>query len=152
MALLLMLSNVPLSTIHTLTQINHKAIERMWRSLALLRKKFVEAKEKHIQFGTGGRWQDIEADEATFDKLLSGSLVHWEQWAGLVARGRPESLVLIRLQPPSTTVRAPGPGAIPKVAQRPAYNSSHRPRSFLTRSKCQVCYTTVSYTKRTLPK
>jgi hypothetical protein len=119
MALLLMLSNVPFSTIHTLTQINHKAIERMWRSLALLQKKFVEAKEKHIQFGTGGRWQDIEADEATFDKLLSSSLVHWEQWAGLVARGRPESLVLIRLQPPSTTVRAPGPGAIPKVEWKP---------------------------------
>ena len=57
--------------------------------------------------------------EATFDKLLSSSLVHWEQWAGLVARGRPESLVLIRLQPPSTTVRAPGPGAIPKVEWKP---------------------------------
>ena len=37
----------------------------------------MEAKEKEIQFGKGGRWQDIEADEATFDKMTNGSLAHW---------------------------------------------------------------------------
>ena len=54
----------------------------------------MEKKEKEIHFGRKGCWQDVEADEATFDKLMNDSLVHWEQWAGLVARGRPESLVL----------------------------------------------------------
>ena len=121
-ALLMLVSNVPLSTIHVLTQINHKALERMWRSLAFLRKSFVEKNEKAIQFGKGRAWQDIEADEATFDKLMSDSLVHWEQWAGLVARGRPESLVLVRCKPPPTTSRAPGPGAIRKVDRQPIAN------------------------------
>lgn len=79
----------------------------------------MEKKEKEIHFGRKGCWQDVEADEATFDKLMNDSLVHWEQWAGLVARGRPESLVLVRLKPPRTTTRAPGPGAIRKVDWKP---------------------------------
>lgn len=83
-ALLLMVSNVSLSTIHILTKINHKALDFMWKSLAFLRKHFVEAKEKEIQFGKGGRWQDIEADEATFDKMMDGFSSHWEQWAALL--------------------------------------------------------------------
>lgn len=53
---------------------------------------------------------------------MSDSLVHWEQWAGLVARGRPESLVLVRLKPPPTASRAPGPGAIRKVDWQPIAN------------------------------
>eukprot|EP00435_Cladocopium_sp_Y103_P025204 s23_g6.t1 len=58
-ALLMLLSNEPLSTVHILTQINHKALERMWRSLVFLRKNFVENKEKEIHFGKRGCWQDI---------------------------------------------------------------------------------------------
>ena len=106
---------ISLSTIHILTKINHKALDFMWKSVAFLRKHFVEAKEKEIQFGKGGRRQDIEADEATFDKMMTGSLAHWEQWAGIVTRGCPESLVLMRLKPPPTTCRAPGPDAIRKI-------------------------------------
>jgi hypothetical protein len=81
------------------------------------------------QFGFGPEkacravhWQDIEADEATFDKTVEDSIAHWEQWAGLVARGRPETLVLTRLTPPPTTARAPGPGAIRKVDWKPLAN------------------------------
>ena len=118
-ALLLMVSNVSLSTIHILTKINHKALDFMWKSVAFLRKHFVEAKEKEIQFGKAGRRQDIEADEATFDKMMTGSLAHWEQWAGIVTRGCPESLVLMRLKPPPTTCRAPGPDAIRKIDWKP---------------------------------
>ncbi|CAJ1371564.1 unnamed protein product [Effrenium voratum] len=51
-ALLLRLGNVSLSTIHILTQINHKAIEKMSRNLDLVRKWHVQR----------------EVDEATFDK------------------------------------------------------------------------------------
>ena len=122
MALLLLISNVPLSTIHILTKMNHKALERMWRSLVLVRKRHVESNEGKISCGQGPHWQDIEADEATFDKTVEDSIAHWEQWAGLVARGRPETLVLTRLTPPPTTARAPGPGAIRKVDWKPLAN------------------------------
>ena len=36
----------------------------------------------------------------------------WEQWAGVIQRGRPETLLLSRLKPKLTVKRAPGPGAI----------------------------------------
>ena len=53
------------------------------------------------------------------NKTISGAIAHWEQWAGLVARGRPDSFVLVGLKPPPTTCRAPGPGAIRKVEWQP---------------------------------
>ena len=68
-ALLLRLGNVSLSTIHILTQINHKAIEKMSRNLDLVRKWHVQREEKKIVFGGAARaWRDVEVDEATFDK------------------------------------------------------------------------------------
>ena len=39
----------------------------------------------------------------------------WEQWAGIIQRGRPESLVLCRLKPKLTVKRAPGPGASRRI-------------------------------------
>ena len=39
----------------------------------------------------------------------------WEQWAGIVQHGRPEALILRKLQPKITVKRAPGPGAIRKT-------------------------------------
>ena len=39
----------------------------------------------------------------------------WEQWAGVVQRGKPETLALFRLDPKLTVKRAPGPGAIRKL-------------------------------------
>ena len=41
--------------------------------------------------------------------------VVWEQWCGLVQRGRPDTLLLKRLLPMMSAKRAPGPGAIRKV-------------------------------------
>ncbi|CAE7785106.1 unnamed protein product [Symbiodinium sp. CCMP2592] len=74
--------------------------------------------------GQAGR----KADEATFDKgdiSTSVEFKHlikdkkstwmWEQWAGVVQRGRPETLVLHRLNPKVTVKKAPGPGAIRKI-------------------------------------
>ena len=73
-------------------------------------------------------WKDIEADEATFDRRDISQHVEfkhliqskdcammWEQWAGIIQRGRPETLVLRNLQPKITVKRAPGPGAIRKI-------------------------------------
>ena len=108
--LLLRLANVPLSTIHVVTQINHKAIERMEHNLTLVRKKFVEETQRTMSFGgKGNKWQDVEVDESVFDKKLipieeaddPTKVMDWEQWVGMVQRGKPESLVLLRLTPPS---------------------------------------------------
>ena len=44
-----------------------------------------------------------------------GETIMWEQWAGVVQRGRPETLVLHRLNPKLTSKRAPGPGAMRRV-------------------------------------
>ena len=67
-------------------------------------------------------------DEATFDRRdiskdvdvhkivkKTGETIMWEQWAGVVQRGRPETLVLHRVNPKLTSKRAPGPGAIRRV-------------------------------------
>ena len=88
-ALLLRLLNVPLSSIHILTNINHKALEKMNRHLLLTRKGYVQKKEKDIRFGGCPRaWKEVEADEATFDKRTlssqelqvdDGKPVLWEQ-------------------------------------------------------------------------
>ena len=67
-------------------------------------------------------------DEATFDKRDISRTVEfqhliqkktnttmWEQWAGIIQRGHPQSLVLCKLTPKLTVSKAPGPGAIRRV-------------------------------------
>ena len=126
--LLLKLNNITNSAIHRLLHVNHKAIEDIDKRMCVLRKEYVEKKEKEIQFGDGASWKDIEADETTFDKKDVSALVklddatkpiEWEQWLGVVQRGKPETLVLHRLKPPRTVQHAPGPGAVRKVEWRP---------------------------------
>ena len=132
-ALLLMVSNVSLSTIHILTKINHKALDFMWKSVAFLRKHFVEAKEKEIQFGKGGRWQDIGADEATFDKM-NRSLAHWGTIGGHCYPQLPGVLGLDPLE--ATSYHVPG--------TRPRCNSQDRLETncweVAQRSKCDPPY------------
>lgn len=126
--LLLKLNNIQNPTIHRLLHLNHKAIEDMDRRLVMVRKQYVEEKEKDIVFGNGAAWQDVEADESTFDKknvtgcaelINAKTPIVWEQWCGIVQRGKPETLVLHRLKPVHTEARAPGPGAVRKVEWRP---------------------------------
>jgi hypothetical protein len=75
----------------------------------------------------GDKWKDVEADEVDLRKstlpddsedtnsdLEPDEQVKWEQWGGLVERGFPDTLVLTRLDPKLTSVRAPGPGPIRK--------------------------------------
>ena len=131
-ALLLRLAGVPLATIHLLTNINHKAIERLNSNLNFLRGGHVTQVEKTIKFGGAPKaWRDVEVDEACFDKRTlkpweqtekdaqQGKNTEWEQWGGLVQRGCPKSLVLFKLRPAITVPRAPGPGAIRKVDWTP---------------------------------
>ena len=123
-ALLLRLAGVPLSSIHLLLDINHKALEKMEKNLALTRKSYVESEQAHMVLGTGKgtKWTEIEADEAVFDKCLIAAedvshpsrTMKWDQWLGMVPRGKPSSLVLFRLRSLTTHKRAPGPGAVRK--------------------------------------
>ena len=89
---------------------NHKAVERLDRGLNQVRKRYVEDTQKTMTFKyPNKKWLDIEVDEATFDKSLvpledaeiTEKRMKWEQWVGLVTRGKPESLVLLRLNPQS---------------------------------------------------
>eukprot|EP00439_Symbiodinium_sp_Y106_P016725 s2887_g2.t1 len=104
--------------------VNHKLVEDMSTRLIYARQDYVKAHQPKIQLGsTKGDfryvkfWVDVEGDEASFTKSNMLGLdpeaapkkpVRWEQWLGLVQRGRPESLMLERLNPPPSEVRAPG--------------------------------------------
>ena len=105
-----------------------KPLRTLDKKICKLRREFVENQERDIIFGNGKSWVDIEADEATFDKrdisqtpdlkhliVKKGETMMWEQWAGVVQRGRPDTLVLHKLTPKLTVKRAPGPGAIRKT-------------------------------------
>ena len=106
--LLLKINNIPNSSIHRLMHVNHQAIQDLDKRLALLRKEYVEEKERNIILGNGAAWQDVEADETTFDKKIIADVselssskkpIEWEQWCGIVQRGMPESLGLPRPKP-----------------------------------------------------
>ena len=81
----------------------------------------MEFEQKNIIFGDGKTWKDVEADEACFDKTditndvqfqhlikEKDTTLMWEQWAGVVPRCFPKSLVLRRLDPKLTVKRTPG--------------------------------------------
>ncbi|OLQ10741.1 hypothetical protein AK812_SmicGene5514 [Symbiodinium microadriaticum] len=112
-----------------------QAVEHLERGLNQVRKHYVEETQKTMTFkysNKNKKWMDVEVDEATFDKHLvpledakgraSDTGMKWEQWVGLVSRGKPESLVLVRLKPQITKRRAPGPGAIRKAEWKPIAN------------------------------
>ena len=117
--LLLRLASVKTTSARLLFHVNHKMYESLEKRLAGLRKAHVERQEKEIVFGNCHSWTDVEADESTFDRTTregrSKKCVQWEQWSGMLQRGKPKTLVLNRLKPPLTVTRAPGPGAIRKV-------------------------------------
>ena len=120
-------------TVHALLDVNHKAVESMDKRWNLTLKQYVEQEEKNIQIGDGVNWCEAEADEATFRKGLDEAgvgtyrartkkipkkrrVVAWEQWGGIIQRGKRRTLVLQRLRSNLTTPRAPGPGAIKQKA------------------------------------
>jgi hypothetical protein len=94
---------------------DHKPVERIYVNLDVARARYVMLKEKDITYGGAG--EDVEVDEVDLGKLTDekangGRNTTWEQWGGLVERGRPSSLRLFRLAPAKTKKRAPGPGPI----------------------------------------
>ena len=130
--LLMKLQNVSTGVVCQTLDVNHKLVEDMATRLTYARQDFVQDRQKDIQLGSknvSGKaikdWVDVEGDEASFIKsnmhgvdpnVEADKPIVWEQWLGLVQRGRPESLILERLTPPSTEVRAPGPGAVGRLS------------------------------------
>ncbi|OLP75401.1 hypothetical protein AK812_SmicGene44801, partial [Symbiodinium microadriaticum] len=107
---------------HLLLNANKKIISTIYGNLEISRTRYVLMKEKDIVYG---EWKDVEADEVDLGKGLvdapvcPGMSIRWEQWGGLVERGRPSSLRLFRLSPKLTGPRAPGPGPISKHDWKP---------------------------------
>ena len=112
------LSGVLVSSVRVLLDIHPMPVERIYTNLEVARSRYVQLMEKKIVFGADKKWSDVEADEVDLGKeemIKAGNgnrKVQWEQWGGLVERGRPHSLVLYRLTPKLTAKRAPGPGPI----------------------------------------
>ena len=77
-----------------------------------------------MTFGGEKQWRDVEGDESVFrkqtdeDEKDESKQTSWEQWAGLIQRGKPGSLILVRTNAAKTQRRAPGPGAITKTDWR----------------------------------
>ena len=106
--LLWLLAGVAASAIHLVTQVNHKVVERLKRSLDLVRKGYVEHVQSTMSFGgRNNSVQDVQVGEAVFDETLipiekadgMSKTVEWERWVGLVQRGKPTSFILLPLSP-----------------------------------------------------
>ena len=76
--------------------------------------------EAKIEFSSSAPWLDLEADEVDIGRNEedepsdANKPIAWEQWGGIVERGRRGSLILFRLDPKLAKKRAPGPGPIRK--------------------------------------
>eukprot|EP00971_Amphidinium_carterae_P009976 196887-Amphidinium_carterae.1 len=68
--------------------------------------------QEDIELSVPDRRADVEVDEVTFAKRLSNGGVTWTQYIGLVRRGAPETLVMLKLPERTTCARAPGAGPL----------------------------------------
>ena len=122
-------NNSVTATIH-LTGHSRKSVAHSRSLLLLARKLHAQRVEKSMMFGHAREapptaWHDVEVDEASFGKALirvprnpEDKVMRWENWIGLVRRGHPRSLMLIRSTNPPTAARSPGPGPITKQQWR----------------------------------
>ena len=140
-----LLSGATQAATHKVTGQGHCLIESISERLDRARKKYVEREEKNIKFGIKGKlqiaWKDNEADEVDFKKedMPSEGKAKFEQWGGVVERGERESLVLFRLNPKTTSQRAPGPGPIRKVDWKKfAMKRLKGTKNHITHRWCQV--------------
>ena len=148
LVLLLTVSDVPLSTICHLVGKNDSMVQEIVNKVHTTRRTYVEQEEKNIMFGEAGPWTDVEADETVFrkaavpgdDDTVSVKDMSWDQWCGIVERGRPETLVMQRLPTPLTTRRAPGPGAIKKKDWRPLANRFLKKRNIILHTDAARSY------------
>ena len=118
------LAGVPVTAASVALGLDNKPVERVYHNLEMARARHVALQEKQIRFGARDEWPDVEVDEVDLGKegvedSNKKVKTKWAQWGGIVERGRPETLILIRLHPILTKLRAPGPGPIRKRDWKP---------------------------------
>lgn len=112
------IAGVPASCVPSILDVAWKTVHGIYTALDTARARHVKMKGSQIVFGAKRKWADVEADEVDLGKedfMQHGAThkkVRWEQWGGMVERGRPHTLRLYRLKPTLTRQRAPGPGPI----------------------------------------
>ena len=108
--------------IHLQLGVPHATVERCAVRFETHIQQYVTTKQDSIQFGSDVEWADVECDEVTLARRHTGEeQVTWSQFLGMVQRGRPGNLVIVRLPDRTTGTRAPGPGPLRKVDWQPIY-------------------------------
>eukprot|EP00971_Amphidinium_carterae_P338167 6475378-Amphidinium_carterae.1 len=98
---------------HLLTGADHKLVERVYGSLRSVVAAKVLELQASINLNSTLEWVDCEADEVTLCKKRVGQgTVKWTQYLGIMRRGCPESLILVKMRDRTTIARAPGPGPL----------------------------------------
>jgi hypothetical protein len=139
--LLYAIHNAPQTLCHKMTGAGHKIIEAIYLANDECRRVYVEHKEKLIDLGTDdpNDPHDVEADEVDLraglvddhEKAPQTAKVEFEQWGGVQKRGFPATLVMTRLKPMKTKLRAPGPGPIRMVDWEPFANKRLKDRNVM---------------------
>ena len=101
--------------IHLQLGIPHTTLERFGQRFETHLHNYVINEQEKIVLGDDTTWADVECDEVTLARRrVDSDHVTWSQYLGIVQRGRPESLILVRLPDRVTGTRAPGPGPLRK--------------------------------------
>ena len=96
--LLCAVASVPQHCVSKILDVDDKIVSRVYTNVDMARARFVTAHEKHIQYGGGPGWVDVEADGVDLGKaVVDNNKAKWEQWCGIVQRGSPKTLRLAAL-------------------------------------------------------
>eukprot|EP00971_Amphidinium_carterae_P168335 3335584-Amphidinium_carterae.1 len=88
-------------------------IERVYGAARARVAREVMWRQSSMTLNDSNEWVDVEADEVTVRRIVTGSgEAMWVSYLGLVRRGAPQSLILLRLENRVTKKRSPGPGPL----------------------------------------
>ena len=124
-------AGVPVTATPLIPDMDDKAVFRIYEGLEKGCAQHICQKQKHIKYGGDDAGWDVEADEVDLAKNIVETSITWEQWGGLVERGRPESLCLFRLKPKDTNKRVPGPGPIRRRDWKPIADKFFKSRQVI---------------------
>ena len=109
------LNKVPAVATHMQIGVSHQTVERLNDRLRLHIAEYVRMQQDKIIFNDSDAIAEIEADEVTICRRASGDEkkpVVWTQYLGIMRRGHPHTLVLVKMPDRCTPKRAPGPGPL----------------------------------------
>ena len=101
-------AGVPNSAASLILNVQDKVVDRIYQNNDVARARHVKMKEPKIAFGGVNAWANVEADEVDLGKeevekpVDPQKAIQWEQWGGIVERGRPSTMILNRLKPALT--------------------------------------------------